>query len=369
MWGFEMPFLRMPKAQSKAEAAERSQKFNIALESFADQQNTVLLEAIDSATPNAALGVDELAPALVIPNQYAGFSRDAVYVRPLPQGTNLSRISTILTPQMGALTPNVQPTVLDPTIGVVSVTTQFRGALHQTSFRAERQIIGPYVDGLIMADRVGIVYDEDVMVFGTPNLLISGALSPTNAQGGLEGNIASIPAANKLLSAGYGAAPTAWTVDSGIASTALMSAETLSYMQKVVIVNGYAPENYAVFMHPKPYADLLNDTSIVRYLQTGVATGDARDALIAQGVIPDLFGFEIRRCTTIPQTLTGGSGSIPTYHAWAIKKGMTCIMSVSHDIQIETYRDVKEYSTFVSVHYDLGVGVPHPNSAILGASA
>jgi len=368
-WGFDMPMLRIPKATDKEAIKERSKRFNMALESYGEQQNQVLLEAIDSSTTGAALGIDELAPALVIPNQYAGFARDACYVRNLPQGTNKSRISEITTPQMGPLTPNVQPTVVDPTLTTVDVTTYFRGALHQTSFRAERQIIGPYIDGLIMADRVAVLYDEDVMVFGTPNLNNAGVLSATGASGGIEGNIASVPTANQWQAEGYSTAPTAWTADSNIENTDLMSAQAISIVQKAIIVQGYAPENYVLFMHPKPYADLLNDTGIVRYLQLGAATGDARDALISQGVIPDLFGFEIRRCTTVPQTITGGSGSIPTFHAWAVKKGMTCVMSVSHDIQIETYRDVKEFSTFVSVHYDLGVQLAHPNSAVLLVSS
>lgn len=368
-WAFDLPMLRVPKAASRDDIRERSRKFNVALESYSSQQNEVLLEAVSSASANAALGVDELAPAIVYPTQYAGFARDAVYVRPLPQGTNQSRISTITVPAMGALTENVQPTIVDPTLNTVNVVTYLRGALHQTSFRAERQIIGPYLDGLIMADRVGVLYDEDVMVFGTPNLNVSGTLVATGAQGGLEGNIANVPAANKIVAAGSATAPTAWVSDAAsIANTAIMSAEAISYVQKLIIIAGYAPENYVLFMHPKPYADLLNDAAIVRYLQIGAATGDARDALVAQGVIPDLFGFEIRRCTTVPQTITGGTGGVPTYHAWAIKKGVTCVMSVSHDIMIETYRDVKQYATFVSVHYDLGTNLAHPNSAVMTGS-
>lgn len=309
--------------------------------------------AITTATSGAAIGVEEMTPALVVPTNLAALLRDTYLYKALPQGTDRARFQTVTALTMGSLTQNTAPSSTAPTLASVDVTTSPRGYLIQVSFEAERRIIGPLLDALILSGRLGELYDEDNLAVG------SGQAFET----------ASIPTTGGLYSTGNQIFGTGVSAESGVTSSMTMSLNMLTDVQETIKAQGYSPDNIVVVMAPKQFRDLMRDSNINRYISFGPGFDQAR-GMMGQGVIPELLGMEIRQ-STLPVSRASGSGSpaTTTYHAWAYKKGLTAALAASRDVMIETFRDIEAGSTWLKVHYDMGVGILHPNSLVEAVSA
>lgn len=339
-------FTHFDRAPEMGKEGQGLREFNSLMESYRASRVEALrastrfvAEAIGTASSGLASGQEAMTPALVIPSQLAGLSREVVLFTPLPQGYKQHVFQMTTASTLAALSQNTDPGSTDPTLTTVNITTAEYGVEHQVSFSAERKGIGPLLDAFILGDRLGALYLDDQIIFGT-----AGA-------GGIENG----SAGNKYYGNGT------VTAESSISSSMTMAALAISTMVKSITAQGYSPDNLVCFMHPKQYNDLLNDTNIVRYLQIGAASGDYRDALIARGVIPDLYGVEIRRSTLV-DTGTGSPSSVGTYHAYMMKKGLSVAMSASRDLMIETFRNINLNQTVTKTHIDYGAAVLHPNS-------
>jgi hypothetical protein len=307
--------------------------------------------AIATTTTGAAIGVEEMTPALVVPTNLAALLRDTYLYKALPQGTDRARFQTVTALAMGALTQNTAPSSTAPTLNTVDVTTAPRGYLIQVSFEAERRVIGPLLDALILAGRLGELYDEDYLAVGASQAFESAAIPTT---GGLYGT------GNQIFGTGV-------TAEVGVTSTMTMSLDVLTDVQETVKAQGYSPDNIVVIMAPKQFRDLMRDSNLTRYVQFGPGFDQVR-GMLGQGVIPEVLGMEIRQ-STLPVQRASGSGGLETYHAWAYKKGLTAALAASRDVMIETFRDIEAGSTWLKVHYDMGVGVLHPNSLVEAVTA
>jgi hypothetical protein len=324
-------------------------EFNMAFESYRNSRMEALSkgtryvkEAISPLTSGFASGTEAMTPALVIPSQLPGLSRETVLFTPLPQGYQQHEFQMTTASTFSATSYNTDPGPTDPTLTAVNITTAEYAVEHQIAFSAERKGIGPQLDAFILGDRLGALYLDDQIVFGTVG------------SGGIEG--ATIQSSNQYFGDGTVSA------ESSITSSMTMAYKALSTVINTgITASGYSPDNMVCFMHPKPFNDLLNDPSIVRFLQNPVASGDYRDALIARGVIPLLNGCEIRRSTLVKKG-TGSPSTVTTYHTYVYKKGLSLAMAASRDLMIETFRDIKLNSTFTKSHIDYGAKVLHPNS-------
>lgn len=324
-------------------------EFNLAFESYRNSRieslskgTRYVKEAISPSTTGFASGTEAMTPALVIPSQLPGLSRETVLFTPLPQGYKQHEFQMTTASTFSATSYNTDPGSTDPTLTAVNITTAEYAVEHQIAFSAERKGIGPQLDAFILGDRLGALYLDDQIVFGTVG------------SGGIEA--ATIQSSNKYFGDGT------VTAESSITSSMTMAYKALSTVINTgITASGYSPDNLVCFMHPKPFNDLLNDSSIVRFLQNPVASGDYRDALIARGVIPLLNGSEIRRSTLV-KTGTGSPSTVTTYHTYVYKKGLSVAMAASRDLMIETFRDIKLNSTFTKSHIDYGAQVLHPNS-------
>lgn len=337
-----VPILSVPRA------ADERAKLKSIIESFNDRyQNIVLEAAIATTTSGAALGVDEMTPALVVPTNIAALVRDTLLFRALPQGVDRARFQTVTVPAAGALTQDTEPSQSTQTLATVDVTTAPRGVEVDISFEAERKIIGPILDAMILGNRLSELYDEDTLLLGTSQAF-AGATIPTT--GGIQGN------GNTFYGDGTVAATTS------ILSTMLLAAKAFDFARAEELAQGYAPDNMVGAAFPKGVYDLFNDTNITRYLQFGPNTDMVR-SMLGAGIIPSLFGIELRQ-STLGKTGTGTTAGVTTYYTWVWKKGLTAAMAASRDVMIETFRDIRKNATVLKSHWDLGINVVHPNSLI-----
>jgi len=313
------------------------------LESYTAQIRYTM-EAVTTATSGAALGVDEMTPALVVSTNLAALLRDTVLFRALPQGVDRARFQTVTIPAAGSLSEDTEPSQSTQTLATVDTTTSPRGVETDISFEAERKIIGPILDAMILADRLSELYDEDGLILGSVG------------SGGFENALSNVPAANKYYGDGTVSA------ENQVTSTMVFAAKAAAFAQKAIKTQGYAPDNLVLVLHPKQFNDLLNDSNIVRYLQWWFGSSDSGQALIAQGIIPNLYGLEVRQSTLV-KTATGTTAGVTTYHAWAYKKGLSAAMAASRDVMIETFRDIRKNATVLKAHWDISVNVLHPASA------
>jgi hypothetical protein len=309
----------------------------------------LLSEAIATTTSGAALGVEEMTPALVVPTNLSALLRDTFLFKALPQGTSYALFQTTTAWSMGALTQNTTPSQVSPTLAAPQVTVSPRGGLLQMSFELERKGVGPMLEAQILAARLGQLYDEDFLALGA----------------GQAFEAATIPTTGGLYGTGNIVYGTGVANEAAVTSAMVMSGAVLADAQEIIKAQGYSPDNLVVVMPPKAFRDLLKDTTYLnRILSFGPNTDPSR-AYLAQGVIPELYGMEIRQSTLGVSHASGsGSPAATTYHTWVYKKGLTAGMAASRDIMVETFRDIEAGSTWIKCHYDLGIGILHPNSLV-----
>jgi len=256
-----------------------------------------------------------------------------------------ARFRTITVPAAGPLTQNTEPSQVTQTLATIDITPTPRGVEQQVSFEAERKILGPILEGVILAFRVSELYDEE---FRLPCWWRALECETIPTTGQLYGT------GNKIF--GYGR-----TSEAAILTTDVMALSVLTDAQEIMTAQGYSPDNAVEVMHPAQFRKLLQDSNVNRLISFGPNTTPSQ-AWVAQGVIPELVGFEIRRSTLL---ITGtGTSSSTTFHSWAYKKGLTAGMAASRDLMIETFRDIRANSTWVKGHWDLIAAVLHPNSLI-----
>ena len=109
-------------------------------------------------------------------------------------------------------------------------------------------------------------------------------------------------------------------------------------------------------VHPVQYQVLLADSNISQAQQYGSAEA------IQAGVIPSVYGVEVRRSTKTP---TGtGFGGITTYHAFVYKRNFTVGLGVGKDITIEMDRDVRKLQTVIKAYTNMAATILVPSSLV-----
>jgi len=315
------------------------------LQEWSEKKSKIVSEAILTTTTGAAMAVDGGVPALIVPTNLAALLRDTVYFQQVQQGSDRARFQTISVPAAGALTQGNEPTQVSQTMTAIDIIPTPRGVEQQVSFEAERKILGPILEGVILSFRISELYDEDYLILGSGQACENNV--PTGT-GQLYGT------ANQIF--GYGR-----TAEGSIISTDVMALSVLTDAQEITTARGYSPDNMVAVMHPAQFRKLMQDTNVNRLISFGPNTTPTA-SWVAQGVIPELLGMEIRRSTLM---VTGtGSATITTYHGWTFKKGLTLAMAASRDLMIETFRDIRVNSTWVKGHWDLLANVFHPNSLV-----
>lgn len=347
-----VPFLNPPRVEKGEKALERRMGFVNAIEGFTDLQRNIVSEAIATTTSGAAMGVQANTPALIIPTNLSAVLRDTVYFQQVQQGYNTARFQTITVPAAGALTQNTEPSQATQTMATVDIAPTPRGVEQQISFEAERKIMGPILEGVILSFRLSELYDEDFLLLGASQAFESSVVTSGT---GINGQ-----------STGYqffggGSTYTSRASEATIISTDVMGVSAINLAVAQLQTNGYSTDNLVWVGAPAQYRALLTDANTLRMVSFGPNTDNGR-SMLAQGVIPELIGAELRRSTL---GVSGtGSAAIVTYHSWLYKKGLTAAMAASRDLMIETFRDIRVNSTWVKGHWDLKCNVLHPNSLI-----
>lgn len=319
------------------------------LTSWTRKRTKMVSEAIATTTSGAAMAVDGGIPALIVPTNLSAMLRDTVYFQQIQQGSNIARFQTVTVPAAGALTQNTEPSQASQTLTDVDITPTPRGVEQQVSFEAERKILGPILEAVILSFRVSELYDEDYLLLGSGQSF-EAAPYPTTGGPYSTGN------------AIYGGNGTGRASEALIQTGDTMAMAGLADAQDAITLQGFAPNNMVEVMQPQQFRKLMQDSNVNRVISFGPNTNSSQ-SWIAQGVIPELVGFEIRRSTL---GITGsGVASITTYHSWAYIKGLTPAMAASRDLMIETFRDIRVNSTWVKGHWDLKGGVLQPNSLVL----
>ena len=143
------------------------------------KQRMVSEAAIATTTSGAAMAIDGAVPALIVPTNLSAMLRDTVYFQQIQQGSNTARFQTITVPAAGALTQNTEPSPVTQTLATVDIAPTPRGGEQQISFEAERKILGPILEGVILSFRVSELYDEDYLLLGTSQAFPSASIPTT----------------------------------------------------------------------------------------------------------------------------------------------------------------------------------------------
>ena len=348
-------FLSPPRIETGQTALEKRLGWVNAIESYTETKRTLMMEAIATTTTGAAMGVQANAPALIVPTNLAAVMRDTVYFQQVMQGFNTARFQTVTVPSAVALTQNTEPSQSSQTLAAVDIAPTPRGVEQQISFEAERKIMGPILEAVILSFRLSELYDEDYLLIGGSNTQnYSGASSQAFETGVVTGSTGVYGTTNQLFG-------NARATEAAVISTDTMSVQIMDDAVAQIQIQGYATDNLVTVMFPQQYRKLLIDANALRLVSFGPGFDQTR-SMLAQGVIPELIGSELRR-STLGNTGTG-SASITTFHAWMYKKGQTVAMAASRDLIIETFRDVRVNSTWVKGHWDLKANLLHPNSLI-----
>lgn len=326
---------------------------------------TVVSEAIATTTSGAAMGTLANQPALIVPKNLAAVLRDTCYFQQVPEGYKTIAFQAVTVPYAVALTENTEPSQASQTLTTVSVTPTPRGLEQQLSFEADRKIMGPIMEGIILSFRVAELYDEDYLLVGGSNTPNYG----TPASQCFETNVVTTgtgitnqTTGNQLFGgAASGSAYNARASEATIISTDTMDVEAIDNGINQLQLQGYSTDNAVWVGHPAQYRKLLIDSNAIRMVSFGPNTDNGR-SMLAQGVIPEIIGAELRRSTLIN---TGtGSASVTTYHSWIYKKGLTVGLGASRDLMIETFRDIRANSIWVKAHWDMVAQLLQPNSLI-----
>jgi hypothetical protein len=337
-------------------------EFQGALESYNDKfrykskSRGPVLENIATTTTGAAISSTRMNPALVVPSNLSALLRDTFLFQELETGTNQALFQTTTAWTMAALTQNTAPSDMSVTLTAPTITTAERGGVLPISFKAERQLIGGILAAEILAARLGELYDEDYLAVGAGQAFESATLNTG----------ATVPnGATSLYGTGNIIYGTGVATESVVTSSMPMTGATLADAQATIKLNGYAPDNLVCVMDPVQFRALLKDTTYLnRLISFGPGT-DPSQSYLAQGVIPEIDGIEIRQSTlTVNRASGSGSPATTTHHAWVYKKGLAVGMAASRDLMIETFRDIQKRNTVVSAHYDMGVGVIHPGALV-----
>ena len=298
--------------------------------------------AISPATSGVAMGVDSATPVVVLPTYYPAFLRDTTLFGTIPQGNDRKRFSIISAFAMGALTAATQPSDLSFSPVLLDVLTTERGGGIPVTFTGQRKLLGPIDEGIVVASRMGEIYDEDLIIFG--GLSISGISGLTDVT------------RSSLANAQYGdgTVSTSLTITSGMT----MKGTYLAKAAQAIASEGYGYDGLVAVMDPYTFEELITDTVIAQYIQW--YWGDSASALIAKGFIPNLYGCEIRRSSVVPTI--SGSDVTTVHQTYVYKKNFSVAMAATEDVMIESFRDIYKNQTYYKTHYQLGTNIVAPLS-------
>lgn len=287
---------------------------------------------ITTATANVPMAVEGVPPLVVVPSDLIAQLRDTVVVQQVAQGANKARFGTIAVPTFGTLSESTDPGDVTQAFTTVDVSPSEVGVEQEMSYRAIQQITGDVFAAVVQSFRVSELVYEDNQILST----LDTGLTNKSYQG--------------------------QTAEASITSSNTFTAAFLSGALKSISSRGIFGNLVAV-LHPVQFDALLNDSNIQRYVQY------YPPAIIASGLIPNLFGIEIRRST---QSVTGsgaGSPAITTYHAPVYKKQYTAGMGITQDLMIEVFRKIWTSSTLVKAYADYAFAtiVPKAGQTLVSA--
>lgn len=354
-----VPFLMPPRIERGPEAEVKRYRWANAIESYTENKKiameAAISEAVATTTTGAAMAIQANAPALIVPQNLAAILRDTVYFQQVEQGYNTARFQTVTVPSDQAATENVEPSQASQTFATVDIKPSPRAIEQQISFEAQRKVMGPILEAVILSFRVAELYAEDYLLVGGPN-----TPNITNAANQAF-EAAAIPTTGGVYTTGNQLFGTARANEAAIVAGDTMTVAFLDDGVTQLQNQGYASDNVIWVGSPNQYRKLLIDANAIRMVSFGPGMDNSR-SMLAQGVIPELIGAELRKSTLVN---TGtGSGAITTYHSWIYKKGLTAAMAASRDVMIETFRDIRTNSTWVKAHYDLKCNVLQVNSLV-----
>ena len=282
-----IPYLSPPKIVRGDDYIKARMGWVNTIESYREIKNEIMSEAIATTTSGAAMGQQANAPALIVPTNLSAMLRDTVYFQQLMQGYNTCLFQTITVPTAGALTQSTQPSDASQTLATVSIAPTPRGVEQAISFEAERKIMGPILEAVILSFRLSELYDEDFLLLGASQAFESAVVT---GSGGVYGT------ANQLFG-------TARATEAAIISTDTMTVAFIDDAVAQLQAQYYATDNLVWVGHPFQYRKLLIDSNALRMVSFGPNTDNGR-SMLAQGVIPEIIGAELRR-STLMATGTG----------------------------------------------------------------
>ncbi len=267
----------------------------------------------------------------VIPPGLPAALRNTCIVVDMPRGADRVNFSTVTTPAFASLTENTEPTEVTHTLTQKTATPSPYGWQQSASYEKEQKFGNKDIMvALTETARLGAVIQEDTLVLTT----LDGV--STGYAGRLFGD--------ESVSA-----------ETNITSTMTFKAARLRTAIQKLNEKGYNSEGATAVVHPVQWKALLADSDVQK-------TIDYQDEVIRSGVIPELYGFEIRRSTKVP---TGtGSGSVTTYHAQIYLPQLTAGLGVSRDLLVETFRDIRKNQTVIKASIDLAAIVIQPASLV-----
>ena len=285
-------------------------------------------EAISTGTTGTALGVTGAPPLRIIPSALASQLRDTVQFVTVPKGADRVRFGTVKVAAAGALTENTEPTEVSPTLSTVDAVPSPRGLQLSVSYELEAKSIGNIIQAVTETFRLSELYDED-------NLILTEANSAT-------------PAATLYGDESVGA-------EGSVTSAMTFAPARIASAIKNITNKGYDPADLVAVLHPVQFDALLKHSDVRQAHIFGEKTQ-------ITGVIPSVYGVEVRRSTKVP---TGtGSGTTTTYHAAVYKKGITFGLGVSKDMQIKTFDDIRKNQNVIKAVWDMACKAVEPDSLV-----
>ena len=305
-----------------------------AVESIVDKYNasTEAVTSIKTSTSGAGKGVTAVSPAVVVPNDLIANLRDTVQVRVAIPGTDRVRFQTLKVPAAGALTESTEPSTTTPALTTVDATPTPRGAQVDVSFEGAQKIVGPITDAVVTALRMSALEDEDDRILA-------------------ELDAVTLDATNQIFGDGV------VTDNASITAAMVMDPDRIAEALERVKADGYNPDNYVCVVDPVQFTDLIKNSDIRAAEQFGGSQP------IQAGIIPSLYGVEVRTSTNV-KTDTSAASLANIRSAYIYKKGVSVGLGVSRESVIETFRDIRVNDVVYKAHWDLIAKTIEPDSIV-----
>lgn len=286
-------------------------------------------ETLATTTTGSSLGVYGISPAIVIPaDLYANLMDTVNFVR-IPRGADRARWATIKVAAAGALAENTEPTEVTQTLTAPDAVASPRGLQQSISYELERKMVADVLEAVAESFRLSYLQDIDNLV-------------------ATEGNTG-VPSGNTLF--GDESVSSEASVTS---SMTLAPARIATAIQKIT-TKGYAPDNLVYVCNPVQFDALLKHADVRQAHIFG-------EKVQVTGVIPALYGVEVRRSTKL--TTGTGSASITTYRSFVYKKGVSFGVGASEDLLVETFRDIRKNQTVIKASWDMAVKTLEADSLV-----